>query len=51
MYNEKIVGGIKMWIKKLNLKNFRNYENQEINFCQNINIFYGENAQVKTNII
>ncbi len=40
-----------MWIKKLNLKNFRNYENQEINFCKNINIFYGENAQGKTNII
>ena len=40
-----------MWIKKLNLKNFRNYKNQEINFCKNINIFYGENAQGKTNII
>ncbi len=40
-----------MWIKKLCLKNFRNYENQEINFCNNINIFYGENAQGKTNII
>ena len=40
-----------MWIKKLSLKNFRNYENQEINFCNNINIFYGENAQGKTNII
>ena len=40
-----------MWIKNLKLKNFRNYENQEINFCKNINIFYGENAQGKTNII
>lgn len=40
-----------MWIKKLSLKNFRNYQDQEIEFCNNINIFYGENAQGKTNII
>lgn len=40
-----------MWIKKLKLNNFRNYDNKEINFEKNINIFYGENAQGKTNII
>ncbi len=40
-----------MWIKNLKIKNFRNYNNQEINFSKNINIFYGENAQGKTNII
>ena len=40
-----------MWIKKIKIKNFRNYEEQEIYFNKNINIFYGENAQGKTNII
>ena len=40
-----------MWIKKIKIKNFRNYINEEINLEKNINIFYGENAQGKTNII
>ena len=40
-----------MWIKKLKIKNFRNYESEEINLEKNINIFYGQNAQGKTNII
>ncbi len=40
-----------MWIEKININNFRNYKNQEINFSKKINIFYGENAQGKTNII
>ena len=40
-----------MWIKKIKIKNFRNYNYQEINLEKNINIFYGENAQGKTNII
>ena len=40
-----------MWISKVNLMNFRNYEKQEIELNNNINIFYGENAQGKTNII
>ena len=40
-----------MWIKKIKIINFRNYKSQEINLEKNINIFYGENAQGKTNII
>lgn len=40
-----------MYIKKINLLNFRNYENQEIILDNNINILYGNNAQGKTNII
>ena len=40
-----------MWIKKIKINNFRNYKNEEIKFNKNINIFYGENAQGKTNII
>ena len=37
--------------KKNKNKNFRNYESEEINLEKNINIFYGQNAQGKTNII
>ena len=40
-----------MWINKIKINNFRNYNNEEINLNKNINIFYGENAQGKTNII
>ena len=40
-----------MYIKKIKLFNFRNYKEQEINLNPNINIFYGDNAQGKTNII
>lgn len=40
-----------MWINKLKINNFRNYNYQEIKLEKNINIFYGENAQGKTNII
>ena len=40
-----------MWINKIKLNNFRNYNNEEIKLNKNINIFYGENAQGKTNII
>ncbi len=40
-----------MWIKKIKISNFRNYKNAEINLNNKINIFYGENAQGKTNII
>ena len=40
-----------MWIKKIKINNFRNYDKEEINLEKNINIFYGQNAQGKTNII
>lgn len=40
-----------MWIDKISINNFRNYKNQEIKLNKKINIFYGENAQGKTNII
>lgn len=40
-----------MLITELELQNFRNYEKQKIKFNNNINIFYGDNAQGKTNII
>ena len=40
-----------MYIKKLELKNYRNYENLNLNFNKNINIIFGDNAQGKTNIL
>lgn len=38
-----------MHIKKLTLKNFRNYESEELTFSDGINILFGANAQGKTN--
>ena len=40
-----------MILKKLELKNFRNYDNLELNFDKKINIFIGNNTQGKTNIL
>ena len=40
-----------MWIKNIKLSNFRNYSFQDIKLNQNANIFFGENAQGKTNVI
>ena len=40
-----------MWINKIKIKNFRNYKKLEIDLNKKINVFYGENAQGKTNII
>ncbi len=40
-----------MYIDNIKIQNFRNYEYQEINLENKINIFYGDNAQGKTNIL
>ena len=40
-----------MIIKSLELADFRNYESLEISFDKGTNIFYGDNAQGKTNIL
>jgi len=40
-----------LYIKRVNLKNFRNYESLDIEIGEGVNIFYGQNAQGKTNII
>ena len=40
-----------MYIDKIILKNYRNYEEQEIELNPHINVFYGDNAQGKTNIL
>ena len=40
-----------MIIKSIELKNFRNYEELNLNLDGGTNIFYGDNAQGKTNIL
>ena len=40
-----------MFIDKLALNNFRNYDEEEISFSEGINILYGDNAQGKTNVL
>ena len=38
-----------MYIESVQLKNFRNYDSLELDLAQGTNIFYGNNAQGKTN--
>lgn len=40
-----------MYLQKLNMQNFRNYHFQQVDFINGINLFLGNNAQGKTNII
>lgn len=40
-----------MWLEKLQLHQFRNYDHLNIAFHKGLNIFLGENAQGKTNIL
>ena len=40
-----------MIVKSLELENFRNYHTLYVEFDKNTNIFYGDNAQGKTNIL
>ena len=40
-----------MYIKRIELENYRNYKKQTISLINGINLFVGENAHGKTNII
>lgn len=40
-----------MWLENLQLRHFRNYDQLDIDFHKGLNIFLGENAQGKTNIL
>ena len=40
-----------MFLEQLDIINFRNYDKTSLNLSKNINIFYGNNAQGKTNIL
>lgn len=40
-----------MFIKSIRLKNYRNYENSSVELIKGLNIFVGNNAQGKTNLL
>lgn len=40
-----------MYLKNINLNNFRNYDTLSLEFSKGINIIYGNNAQGKTNLL
>jgi len=40
-----------LYLKKITLTNYRNYEHLEVNFPQKINLLQGANAQGKTNLL
>ena len=40
-----------MIIESIELKNYRNYEELHLEFSPGTNIFYGNNAQGKTNVL
>ncbi|SFT69788.1 DNA replication and repair protein RecF [Selenomonas sp. GACV-9] len=40
-----------MFVRSIKLRNYRNYSELQLDFDQNINVFLGQNAQGKTNII
>lgn len=40
-----------MYVKKLKLINYRNYDNLQIDLGMNVNVFMGDNAQGKTNVL
>ena len=40
-----------MYLSEIELRNFRNYEDRQVEFSPGINVFIGENAQGKTNLL
>ena len=40
-----------MYINRIKLTNFRNYDELEVNFHDNLNVIYGNNGNGKTNIV
>jgi len=40
-----------MWLQKLSLLNFKNYEEAELSFSQTVNAFTGDNGAGKTNLL
>ena len=40
-----------MWVKKIQLRNFRNYSEIDLNFEKGINFFQGNNGSGKTSLV
>ena len=40
-----------MYVKRILLQNYRNYESLNLDLTRNVNILCGQNAQGKTNIL
>lgn len=40
-----------MYCKKIGVKNFRNIEDEQVSFCEGVNLISGKNAQGKTNLL
>lgn len=40
-----------MFVESIELKNYRNYDSAEVKFSPGVNIFFGDNAQGKTNLL
>jgi DNA replication and repair protein RecF len=40
-----------MFLRNLELKHYRNYQDLQVEFSPQVNIFYGQNAQGKTNLL
>ena len=40
-----------MYLSKIELSHYRNYKKEKVKFCDKVNIFIGNNAQGKTNIL
>ena len=46
-----LIHNLQVYLKTLILKNFRNFKELEAHFSDHLNVFYGENAQGKTNLL
>ncbi len=40
-----------MYVESIQLNNYRNYDSEKVTFSPGVNIFFGDNAQGKTNIL
>ena len=40
-----------MFVESIQLNNYRNYDSADVTFSPGVNIFYGNNAQGKTNLL
>lgn len=50
-YDIIIIGVFFMYVKNISLVNYRNYQSLNVELARNVNVFVGDNAQGKTNIV